>query len=285
MEAGALSNRAEQADGAAVLLDDPAGRGQAQSRAAFLGGEVDLKDGVDVLRRDTRARVGDLDLHALVPGRGADDQLAAFRHGLLGVEDDVQQRLLEQIRVRLDLGHVIRQVRQQADVVLRPLARREVEQFLKKLVDVAPRDLDRRAPCEAQKLVERLLQAARLHLQDLAATFDLPRENRILVLGLLPKKLDVHPQNREGVLEFVRQPLGQGLQIRLTVFAHRPLDGGGALTGSVAVVALCHPENSDALVAGRRALLRSRRARSCAPPGAPPCGSGGRASDRRCRAP
>ena len=92
----------------AVVLDDSMGDAQAEAGAYSdaLGGEERLEDPLEVLRRDARAGVRDLDdgaasdelrspLRSGVVLAHLDQQLAAVRHRVDPVDDEVRDRLLD----------------------------------------------------------------------------------------------------------------------------------------------------------------------------------------------
>src|SRR3989338_369136 len=103
-ERSALAGARAAVDGAAVLLDDAVADGQAQAGAPAggLGGEEGVVDLAQVLRGDADAGVADLDLDAAVVVAGADGELAALRHGVAGVDQQVQEDLLELAGVAAD---------------------------------------------------------------------------------------------------------------------------------------------------------------------------------------
>src|SRR6266850_5518293 len=88
-----------QLDGPAVAFDDPAHHRQPQARSGGLGGEEGLEDLVDDLCRNPRPAVLDHDLRAGPPvcegPRRAHIQPPRARHGLVGVEEEVHQRLAQ----------------------------------------------------------------------------------------------------------------------------------------------------------------------------------------------
>src|SRR5579864_1233613 len=90
------------ADLTCMLLNDSVRYGKAQARATrlsltrdILGGKEGIVNPVDVFRRNARAAVTDVDLHGVTIGR-ADVQRATFaRHGIFGIEEQVQKHLLQ----------------------------------------------------------------------------------------------------------------------------------------------------------------------------------------------
>src|SRR5580704_14420379 len=107
-EGRALSGRALDANFSGVLLDDAVSDRKPQPGAAtvaglgfVLGGEERIVDAGDVFLRDARAGVGDLYLH-VVPVAGCDLECAAGGHGVFGVEEQVEENLLEFAGVAVD---------------------------------------------------------------------------------------------------------------------------------------------------------------------------------------
>jgi hypothetical protein len=77
------------------LLDQPAAGAQAQARAFFLGADKGLEDLVPDGSRDARPRIRDLDDNRVRRRQASQPQAASLRHGLLGVQHQVQQDLFE----------------------------------------------------------------------------------------------------------------------------------------------------------------------------------------------
>src|SRR5262245_31084025 len=99
-----------QSNASTMLLDDGVGNGQSQTGALayFLRREERIEDFRLQVVGDSRAVVVDLELDRLVPGvvPGADDDGSAAvvrEHGLLGVDDQVEQHLLDLMAVGEDL--------------------------------------------------------------------------------------------------------------------------------------------------------------------------------------
>src|SRR6185312_7541102 len=96
LERSSLARLGIHANLACMLLNDSVGDGQAKTRAprlAFtrnvLGSKEWVINPVDVLRRNARATVANIDLHAVAVGR-ADMQRAALAcHGVFGVQEQV----------------------------------------------------------------------------------------------------------------------------------------------------------------------------------------------------
>src|SRR5579875_174056 len=107
-EGGAAAGGAVHADFAGVLLDDAIGDGKTQPGAAAVagcrlafGGEERIVDTMDVLLGNAAAGVRNPHLHVMTVV-GADGQRAAARHGVLGVQEQVQEHLLQLAGVAVD---------------------------------------------------------------------------------------------------------------------------------------------------------------------------------------
>ena len=70
-----------------------------------LGGEERIVDALNVLLRDAAAGVGDAHADPVAVG-GGDAQRSAFRHGVLRVQEQVQEDLLQASRIALDRRQV-----------------------------------------------------------------------------------------------------------------------------------------------------------------------------------
>src|SRR5438270_8699376 len=109
LERGSLASLRVHADLACMLLNDSVSDRQAEARAArlaftrnVLGGKERVINLVDMLRRNAGATVTDVYLDAVSIGR-ADVQRAAFaRHGIFGVQEQVQEHLLQLAGVAMD---------------------------------------------------------------------------------------------------------------------------------------------------------------------------------------
>src|SRR5690242_15241735 len=102
-EFGALAGGVGELDLAAVVGDDPVGDGEAQAGAALFGGVEGGEDAVQRLERDAASCVGDLDADGvpaveLAPG-DLYRQLTPAPHGIEGVQQDVDEDLLELLPV------------------------------------------------------------------------------------------------------------------------------------------------------------------------------------------
>ena len=103
-EPRALPDRAVAVNRAVVLAHDAVGDRQAEARAAAdrLGREERIVDARQLLRRNAGAGVGDLGDHAIAVDARRDRQPAAARHRVAGVEEQVQEHLLQ---LMLDAEH------------------------------------------------------------------------------------------------------------------------------------------------------------------------------------
>ena len=116
-EGRSLARPAFDANAPAVVVDDAVADRQAEAGplAAFLRREERVEDAAQVLRRNADAIVDERQEDVALLGARADLQLAAAvraQHRVLGVGDDVEEDLLDLVRV----GHRQRQVRVEVEV-------------------------------------------------------------------------------------------------------------------------------------------------------------------------
>src|ERR1041385_1108470 len=102
VERGPRPGLRTHADLACVFLNDAVRYGEAQARATrlplardILGGKEGIVNLVDVFRRNARAAVTDVYLHAVTIGRADVQRTSIGRHGVFGVEEQVQEHLLQ----------------------------------------------------------------------------------------------------------------------------------------------------------------------------------------------
>ena len=72
-----------------------------------LGCKERIVDALNVFLRDSGTGVGDADADGFAVRR-AHAERAAFRHGVFGVQKEIQENLLETTRITLDRGQVLR---------------------------------------------------------------------------------------------------------------------------------------------------------------------------------
>ena len=109
MERSALARIGIHANLTRVFLNDSVCYRETQTRTArlaftrrCLGGKERIVNPGDVLGRDSRATVADADLDSGAVG-GADPQRAPVgRHGVFGVQEKVQEHLLQLSRIAVD---------------------------------------------------------------------------------------------------------------------------------------------------------------------------------------
>jgi len=122
MEAGSFADVALHGDLAGVFLDDAIGYGEAEASAfalavawCALGGEEGIVDAQHVLGRDAVARICDLQHDALAALAGGHAQGAAAGlaadDGVLRVEEEIEQHLLQLALVAVDGGQIVCQAR------------------------------------------------------------------------------------------------------------------------------------------------------------------------------
>src|ERR1044071_4687932 len=109
LELGPLPGLRIHADLACVFLNDSVSYGEAQARATrlpltrdVLGGEEGIVNLVDMFRRNARAAVTDIYLHAVTIGRADVQRAALARHGIFGIEEQVQEHLLQFAGIAMD---------------------------------------------------------------------------------------------------------------------------------------------------------------------------------------
>src|SRR4051794_13892597 len=110
---GPLALGAGQVDLAAVVADDAGDDGEAEAGplAPLLGGEERVEDGVQVLEGDPAALVDDLERDLGAGPAGAQPEQASGVGGVAGVEQQVDQHLLQLIGVGGQGGQIRRQLR------------------------------------------------------------------------------------------------------------------------------------------------------------------------------
>src|ERR1017187_903192 len=101
-EACALASNARAFDAPAVLGNDLLCQSQTQSRSDRFGGEKRSENLHPLLIAHAFAGVGQLQHHLVNRARGAQREIAAVGHRFQGVADQIENRLPELIRVRLN---------------------------------------------------------------------------------------------------------------------------------------------------------------------------------------
>src|SRR5579872_4996054 len=96
-EGRALSGRGAHIHFPGVLLDDAVAHGESQAGAApgRFRGEKGIEDAVQILARDARAAVDDLDFDGAVESLGADLDHSTGGHGVARVQKEIQENLLQ----------------------------------------------------------------------------------------------------------------------------------------------------------------------------------------------
>src|SRR5208283_1835682 len=91
-------------DRAAMLLNDTVRDGKTEAGAFVrtLGGEEGIVDAAEMLGRDAVAGIRYVDLDGAAFPPRANFQSASARHGVAGVEEEIQEDLLELARVAVD---------------------------------------------------------------------------------------------------------------------------------------------------------------------------------------
>ena len=96
-EARALTDRAVAGDRAVVLAHDAIGDRQAEAGALAdrFGGEERIVDARDVFAGNPGARIGDFDHGAVALETGGNRQPATARHRVLGIQEEIEEHLLQ----------------------------------------------------------------------------------------------------------------------------------------------------------------------------------------------
>ena len=111
MKRGACADRAFDMDFAGVLLNDAVADREAEAGAAFvagqgLGGEERIVDALEMLGSDAGTGVGDKGFDVAVD-QSNDAQAPASGHGVFGVQEQVEEDLLQLAGVAVDGRKVI----------------------------------------------------------------------------------------------------------------------------------------------------------------------------------
>ena len=198
-----LAGLALHVDRPLVGLDDLAGRRQSQAAAARSRGEERLEDPASDLLGHPHARVGHVqdDPAPLAPGR--EDQLAPGGHGVLGVEHQVQQGLLEQVGVESDRRQIGGELGPHHDRLGRRMGLVEVADLLDDLVEVHEFQLQVLDAGEAEEVLEDAMQPEDLVLEPLDPLADPAVARGLAVLKILGQEVEVQPERGQGIADLV----------------------------------------------------------------------------------
>src|SRR6202451_429291 len=151
-----------------VLLDDAVGNRKAQPGAAALaflrrslGSKEWIVDSVDVLRRNARPTVGHLHAHRTAVG-GGDTQRSAARHGIFGIEKQIQKHLLQAPGIALNRRNVVREFRLNFNLRNLELMLQQRQRVSNDLIDVEVGKLAAAGARKIQQIVDDLRRAERL---------------------------------------------------------------------------------------------------------------------------
>src|SRR5580700_6197450 len=203
-ESGSLSGMALHTNLASMFLDDAVGDGKAEAGAAGLtfarrsfSGKERIVNALNVLGGNAAPGVGHAHANALTVDR-RDAQGAAARHGVFGVQEQVQEHLLQSSRVALngwqlrfwrvmhfDLGHL-------------ELVFEQSERVGDYFVDIHIADLAAAGAREIQQVVDDLRRAEGLPC-DLLEQAGLLR----IALQLLAQHLGIGGDHGQGRVDFV----------------------------------------------------------------------------------
>src|SRR5450432_4403639 len=117
MECGALTDSAFDANLSGVFLKYAVGDGEPKTRAAILafarcvlGGEKRIVDATDVFLSDSGTGVRDRDIHSLAVRRGDPQSSSPARHGILRIQEQIQEHLLQAAGTAVNSRQVLVQV-------------------------------------------------------------------------------------------------------------------------------------------------------------------------------
>ena len=224
-EVGAAAGFGVDGDGAAVLVDDSAGGGQAQAGAFALGREVGVEQFFADGRVDAWAGVDDVDLDAIAVGLGADDQVgraavglagvAGFDHRLRGIEQQVEQGLLEEGDIEGQLAGGRVELGAKADARGFGLGVEEVGELLDDAVDVGGLGVEPDAAGEGEEIFEDSAEAVGLGGDGVEAVLQAGQEvwGQVGVVDGFSQELEIQADGGQGVLDFMGQAAGEGAQL------------------------------------------------------------------------
>jgi hypothetical protein len=172
-ETRALARLTLGPDRAIVLLHDPEAHRQAEAHtlADVAGGKEGIEDTRQDVGRDTRAIVDDLQANPPVSlwsgagpagSRGRDDAgpqhqgaaTVAGDHRLFGVADQVDQHLLETVRIAAGDGQMLGQVEANGDILGAELVATQVKHVLNDLVEVKRAVLGGALPGKGEQVLD-----------------------------------------------------------------------------------------------------------------------------------
>ena len=136
-------------------------------------------------------------------------QLAALRHGLLGIKHQIEQCLFEHFPVQQYRRQIGRQIGLDFDPGLARRGREEVDQFLNDCNQISRSQLELLGAGKSQEIVGNLDQPLALTLQALDALQGAALALRLRFLKVLGQELKVQPERAEMVLDFVDKATGQ----------------------------------------------------------------------------
>ena len=151
-----------------VLVDDPVSDGEAKANASLFCGEEGIKQFIHVPRRNTDARIlnGELNPLMIIWHRCAQTQLAALRHGLDGIQQEVEHHLLHLLPVDRDRGQRSKAFLDRDSSSL-DLGFKELKGFFKNGKDLCLFQERRRGFGESEKLIHNLIDPIDLFFDDL----------------------------------------------------------------------------------------------------------------------
>src|SRR5258708_9200955 len=141
LKAGAAGHVRARPQSAAVRFDDRTADGQAQAHALGLGGVERLEQAVQTLRIQSRAGIPQTDEYAVRSISARADQqlprpLADAAHRLDGVDDQVENHLLQLDPICSDDWQALRELRPHRDAALQNFATRQVYDLKHRLLSL-----------------------------------------------------------------------------------------------------------------------------------------------------
>ena len=251
-----LAGLALHLDRAAVGLDDLAGRRQSQAAPRRPGRKEGVEDPGANLLGHSHAGVDHVehDPGPVAPGR--QDQLAAGGHGVLGVQDQVQEGLLEQVGIDPGRGQVGREVGADHDPLGRRVRLVEVAELIDDRVQVGRLELQVLHPGEPEEVLEDVAEPMDLVLQPFDPLQHAAIARGLGVLKVLGQQVEVQRERRERVANLMREPAGKLGD--LGVLGAEPPGDFRFFVGRGGALARGSPAGDEAPAARRRGSRRRR---------------------------
>lgn len=246
-ELGSLAEGGVDGDPSLVGVEDAAGGGEAEACAAGLGGEVRAEDFLLRLRVDPRAGVDDVDPHGtglvgFEGGGGAEDEFAGLvagrvggAHGLEGVEEEVEDGLLDESGIDVGGEGARGEVDAEANLLFFGLWGEEVGEFVEEGIEVGGVGIEAEFAGVFEEVGEDGTEAF-----DFAAEGGVAAREAFFVfvgnveiVDPLGEELGVEADGGEGVFDLVGEAAGHGTEFGEAFGGASALLGGAdALDGT-----------------------------------------------------